>query len=120
MNDLAAPAPAEDFSIANWNSHRTEWRRMTNTCYAVTNRRAIVWTIELNSDAMRVQALGRPLLKNLMRVERPDGSGHLRFSDEPPDLEFGYYHRFMFAHIREVRRVELLVRNNLLMSEPIA
>jgi hypothetical protein len=93
---------------------------MANTCYAVTNRRAIVWTPELNSDAMRVQALGRPLLKNLVRVERPDGSGHLQFSDEPPDLEFGYYHRFMFAHIREVRRVEQIVRNNLMMSEPIA
>jgi hypothetical protein len=106
--------------IANWNGSRVERRRLRNTCYAVTDRRAIVWTPESKCDAIRIQALGRPLVKNLMRVERPDGSGHLEFSGVPEDLEFGYYHRFRFAHIPEVRRVEQIVRKSLMTNDPIA
>jgi hypothetical protein len=105
---------------ANWNNRRKERRRQMGTCYAVTDRRAIVWAPELDGRAIRAQAMRRPLVKNLVRIERPDGSGHLGFSDEPVALAFGYYHQFAFAHIPDVRRVEQIVRNNLITSEPIA
>jgi hypothetical protein len=93
--------------IAGWIGRLTERRRLVNTCYAITDRRVIMWTPEPRGDAVRVQALGRGQIKSLVRIERPDGSGHLEF-----------YGRFKFTYVPEVRRVEQIVRSNLMTSEP--
>jgi hypothetical protein len=106
--------------IAGWNGRRTHRRQMTNTCYAVSDRRVIIWVPELKGDAIRVQALERGQFRHLIRTERPDGSGTLEFSAAPRDADFGYYHRFMLANIPEVRRVEQIVRNNLMMRDQTA
>ena len=53
-----------------------------------------------------------------MRIERPDGSGTLEFTRTLND--FDYYFHFKFEHIPEVRRVEQIVRNNLMTNEPNA
>jgi hypothetical protein len=104
--------------IASWNGRRTLRRQMTNTLYAATDRRVILWAPEPKDDAIRVQALGRGQFKNLARIERPDGSGTLEFYGTRADVDFGYYHSFRFAGVPDVRRVEQIVRNNLMTSEP--
>jgi hypothetical protein len=106
--------------IAGWNGRRTHRRQMSNTCYAISDRRVIIWVPELKGDAIRVQALERGQFKYLIRTERPDGSGTLEFSAAPRDADFGYYHRFTLANIPEVRRVEQIVRNNLMTRDQIA
>ena len=93
--------------VTGWIGRRTERRRLVNTCYGITDRRVIMWAPESKGDAVRVQAVGRGQVKNLVRIERPDGSGHLEF-----------YGRFKFTHVPEVRRVEQIVRSNLLTSDP--
>jgi hypothetical protein len=103
--------------FASWKQRRTERRRMANSCYAVTDRRAIRWTPEPDGKATRIQALARGQFRNLSRVESPDGSGHLEFSGTQDDNSFGYFDRFKFAHVREVRRVEQIVRSNLITSD---
>jgi hypothetical protein len=94
MSEVSAAAHAMDLSFAATNELddclSDELRARVK--YAVTDRRAIMWTLQANSDAIRAQALGQPLVKNLIRVERPDGCRHLEFSSAPEDLELGYFH----------------------------
>ena len=106
--------------IAGWNGRRTRRRQLKNACYAITDRRVVIWIPEPKGDAIRVQALRRGQFGNVVRIERPDGSGTLQFSGAPGDLDFGYYQRCMLANIPDVRRVEQIVRNNLMTSEPVA
>jgi len=93
-----------------WRSRLRERRRKANGCCAVTDRRVIVWAPETKGDAIRVQALARGQFRNVVRVERPDGSGNLEFCSDS-------HHCFTFEHVPEVRRVEQIVRNNLIASE---
>jgi len=104
--------------IAAWNNRWSERRRLSNVCYAITDRRAIVWAPEPKGDAIRVQVVARGQLRNLVRVERPDGSGSLEFSGEG-DYVAVHWPPFGFMHIPEVRRVEQIIRNNLIMSEQV-
>jgi hypothetical protein len=96
-----------------WNTRSTARRRMIRTCYAVTDRRAITWAPEPKGDAVRVETLARGEVRKLVRIERPDGSGTLQLAGTGPDIEFGFYDYFSFAHISQVRRVEQIVRSNL-------
>src|SRR5262249_847642 len=103
-------------TLANWNNRRVQRRRQENVCYAVTDRRAVMWIPEPKSDAVRVLSVPGGQIKNLERVERPDGSGNLEFpwprhSRQLPWKPYG------FEHIPDVRRVEQIVRNNLLRDE---
>jgi len=102
--------------IAAWNSRRTERRRYRDTCYAITDRRAIVWSPEPKGAAIRVQTISRGQVRNLVRIERPDGSGSLELYAERDNVDFEW-HPFGFKHIPEVRRVEQIIRNNLIKSE---
>jgi hypothetical protein len=104
---------------AGWNGRRKHRRQMANTYYAITDRRVIIWVPEPTGDAVRVQALERGEFKHLVRIERTDGSGSLEFSAAPRDADFGYYHRFMLANIPAVRRVEQIVRNNLMTRDQV-
>ncbi|MFI5460066.1 MAG: hypothetical protein ACHRXM_32000 [Isosphaerales bacterium] len=99
-----------------WRSRVREHRRKANVCYAITDRRAIIWAPEPKGDAIRVQAVARGQVKNVVRLERPDGSGSLEFSGDRGDFAFAWP-PFGFKHIPEVRRVEQIIRNNLIKSE---
>jgi hypothetical protein len=98
-----------------WNS-RVELHRKANVCYAITDRRAIVWLPEPQPDAVRVISLRRGRIKSVERVERSDGSGNLEFSW--PRIHHSSWRLSGFEHIPEVRRVEQIVRNNLMQDEP--
>jgi hypothetical protein len=91
--------------LSNSIARRREWRRLGQVCYAITDRRAISWIPQPLSKAVRVEALGRGSCSHLVRIETPDGSGN---------LELG---RISFDHIPEVRRVEQIVRSNLMTNE---
>jgi hypothetical protein len=97
-----------------WGS-RVELRRKANVCYAITDRRAIVWLPEPQPDAVRVISLRRGRIKSVERVERGDGSGNLEFSW--PRIHHSHWRLSGFEHIPEVRRVEQIVRNNLMQDE---
>jgi hypothetical protein len=86
--------------------------RQANTLYAVTDRRAISWVPEAKDDAVRVHSLGQGRIKDVSRVEKPDGTGTLEFTLTPQTLEYPA-HKEEFKYIPEVRRVEQLVRNHL-------
>jgi len=102
--------------IAAWRNRWTERRRLSNVCYAITDRRAIIWAPEPKGDAIRVQTVARGQVKNVVRLERPDGSGSLEFSGDGDHVAV-HWHPFGFMHIPEVRRVEQIIRNNLIKSE---
>jgi hypothetical protein len=106
--------------IANWASRRREVRRTSNILYAVTDRRAFVWIPERKGDAIRITTVQRGQIMTVERVQRPDGSGSLFFSTGrghlSPDESFDW-HDFGFKDIHDVRRVEQIVRNNLVSTE---
>jgi hypothetical protein len=106
-------------SIANWRTRKRAFRRKANFLYAVTDRRAIAWTPEPKGDAIRIRTLEGGQIHNLERVQRPDGSGDLFFSTgsrEVPLEDFAW-NPFGFTDIHGVRRVEQIVRNNLVSIE---
>jgi len=105
--------------IAAWRNRWSERRRLSNVCYAITNRRAIVWAPEPKGDAIRVHTVPRGQVRKLVRIECPNGSGSLEFSGEWENIDFEW-HPFGFKHIPEVRRVEQIIRNNLITSEQFA
>jgi hypothetical protein len=102
--------------IASGISGWVEQHRMSNACYAVTDRRAISWVPEPKTDAVRILCLRPGQIEGVVRVERPDGSGSLEMSYSK---DSGPYHWpiYKFEHIAQVRRVEQIVRNNLMRSE---
>jgi hypothetical protein len=106
--------------IAYWSSRRREFRRRSNILYAVTDRRAIIWIRERKSDAIRIKTVQRSQIMTVERVQRPDGSGNLFFSTGRGHLSAEYefdWHGFGFLDIHDVRRVEQIVRNNLVSIE---
>jgi hypothetical protein len=102
--------------LANLFSRRVARSRMTRVCYALTDRRAIIWVPEPRSDATRVYTILRGRIKSLVRVERPDGTGDLEFSvtDSFPDF---HWYPLAFKRVADVRRVEQIVRNNLIRAD---
>jgi hypothetical protein len=102
-------------TIASWFLRRVGRLRMSHFCYAVTDRRAIIWSPSRNG-ALRVVSLPRGRVKSLARVEHPDGSGNLEFNG-PNYSEYNPWYECAFQHIPEVRRVEQIVRHNLMKDE---
>jgi hypothetical protein len=108
--------------IGKWRSRVKEHDRASRALYAITDRRAIIWAPEAMGSAVRVRTIPRGEIYNLVRVEEPDGSGSVLFSntkDETREIDVQWY-PFGFRHVPEVRRVELLVRNNLMGSERVS
>jgi hypothetical protein len=106
--------------IANWLSRRNEFRRKSNIVYAVTDRRAIIWKPELHGDAVRIKTIERGEIKSVERVQRPDGSGNLYLKTETAQVLTDYdfdWNSLGFRDIHDVRRVEQVVRNNLVSTE---
>ena len=88
--------------------------RGTGVSYAVADRRVIIWTPEPSSDGIRIFTMPGAQIQNIVRVQRPDGSGDLEFSDSPKMNCHYYWGGPGFKHIPEVRRVEQIIRNNLM------
>jgi hypothetical protein len=93
------------------------WRRGKRTCYALTDRRAIVWQPGL-WRSVHVRSYRPEQLKQMSRVERSDGSGDLIFEqrhgrDSDGDRTTTSYG---FLGIERVREVEDLIEKNLLES----
>jgi hypothetical protein len=91
--------------------------RQVMTFYAVTDRRAIAWIPEPR-NAIRVHSLTRGRIHDVSRVEKPDGSGTLEFTF--PTRDMAYTWKEEYKHIPEVRRVEQIVRNNLILAESVS
>jgi hypothetical protein len=92
------------------------WRQARRTCYALTNRRAIIWQAG-TFGAVSVRSYGPEALGQLHRTEYADGSGDLVFevvvsvrNRTATTIRHG------FLAIRDVREIEELVRRVLLPS----
>jgi hypothetical protein len=100
----------------HWINRRVEMRRMSKTCYAVTDRRAILWVPDTKTEAVRVLSVFRGEIESVVRAELPDGSGNLEISVSHY-VGYSPWHPFGFRHVPDVRRVEQIVRNNLVTKE---
>ena len=100
-------------TLYGWSKRRHERRRLSNLYSAVTDRRAIIWVLEAKDDAVRMISVMKGQIDGAVRVERPDGSGTIELSCS---VYVGHWdlHPFGFRHVRDVRRVEQVVRNNLI------
>lgn len=86
-------------------------RKAGMTLYAVTDRRALI--IDLSGSTKKVTAYGPAEIKNIERVEKADGSGHLYFRTEfTTDSDKNTISRKVgFLGIPEVRTVEMYIRD---------
>jgi hypothetical protein len=100
--------------IAGLIGGRNALRHMARISYAVTDRRIIFWIPVPHSDNIRIFTMSGASIQNIVRVQRPDGSGDLEFSATVPLVSYQYYNGLGFKHIPEVRRVEQIIRNNLM------
>jgi hypothetical protein len=106
------------FAIGGHVAQRFARTRQRDTCYAVTDRRAIAWIPDAKSEGTRVLSLPRGHIRTVVRVERPDGSGSLELTL----VHYSPYHEFQqegFKSIPDVRRVEHVVRNHLTAPDTI-
>jgi len=90
-------------------------RAAQKTCYALTDRRAIIW--EPRVGGVRVRSYRPEQLSQLSRCERSDGSGDLIFEEISTIYGNGrrlHYGRSGFVAIDRVREIEMLVRKTLL------
>ena len=101
------------FTVASLASTARARRLRSRRIYAVTDRRAILWTPVAGSDAVTVHAYPRGSIKpgQIERTQFPDGSGTLA-------LQGGYSAHGNFEGIADVRRVEELVRRFLIAPDP--
>lgn len=94
------------------------WRKAKRTCYAVTDRRAIIRDPGL-SRGVTVRSFRPDQLRRIVRTERADGSGDLIF--EGPPQHYGQHRRSFgrpgFFGISNVREVEQLIQQRLLDTE---
>jgi hypothetical protein len=103
-------------TIGGWVAGRFQRSNKARIYYAVTDRRAITWIPEPRADAVRVRSVPRGQFKDVVRVERPDGSGSLEFSYYDHVSMMHWQHEG-FQHIHEVRRVEQIIRNYLMTTD---
>jgi hypothetical protein len=91
-------------------------RSAKRTCYAVTDRRAILWRVGW-SGAVEVRSYGPNELTRIRRIEYPDGVGDLVFEElitVGRDGDRTGTTRHGFLAIDGVREVEELIRRALL------
>jgi hypothetical protein len=115
MNDVSVPAHADNFSLANTNELEdglNDDLRSRVKCELEPGER-LLWAARCDTSP---EPWGAGFY--VVCIERPAGSGTLEFYGTRADVDFGYYHSFRFAGVPDVRRVEQIVRNNLMTSEP--
>jgi len=93
--------------------------RSRRTCYALTDRRAVVWRPAPGAEGLEVRSFRPAEFNTLFRIDHGDGSGDLIFHEitvaagvKPQPVRQG------FLGIRQVRQVEALVRKTLLEPPP--
>jgi hypothetical protein len=92
--------------------------RSKRTCYAITDRRAIVQGAGFGG-AIETRSFEPAALDNIRRIEYPAGDGDLVFEETITDREGQRGRtRIGFVGIAEVRTVEDLLRKTLLMIRP--
>ncbi len=98
--------------LVNRVNHRAQRGRLSRTLYALTDRRAIVWTPEPSSEAVKVMTFPRGRVSGVHRREFPDGSGDVLFRATGDNAEFGaeFWSFTGFLGVADVRRVEEQVR----------
>jgi hypothetical protein len=84
-------------------------------CYALTDRRAIVWIPRTGSRAVEVHSFARGRIKDVHRAEYPDGSGDVILTLQEP--RYDEVQSGSFLGVAEVRRVEDLVRRVLIAHD---
>jgi hypothetical protein len=89
--------------------------RTRRTCYALTNRRAIVWRPTQGTNGLEVRSFWPADLNTVYRIDRGDGEGDVVFHEvtivvggNPQAIRQG------FLGVRHVRHVEGLLRQTLL------
>ncbi len=100
------------FCISYWFSDRTEFAKMANQCYALTDRRAIIWRRDPRTGGVEVFQFTPDKIRDVHRVEFPDGHGDVVFR-LPQNAIYGQ-HPGAFQGVADVRLVEGMVRRVLL------
>lgn len=90
------------------------YRMARQTCYALTDRRAITWNAN-PFGGVRVRSFTPQALARIARNERADGSGDLIFEEYATRDRHGHRRvtAFGFMNIRDVHAVEDLLRKTL-------
>jgi hypothetical protein len=107
------------FSAGVWASlerSRKERRERSRNMFALTDRRAIIWR-GVHAEGTEVHSYGPENVLRVYRVEYPDGTGDLNFT-----LRHGREsyrdHSPTFTRIRDVRRVEEIAKQILVVDLP--
>ena len=105
--------------LASLSTRRSERFRRVGTLYALTERRAIIWSPEPFSEAVKIVTIPRGSVSGVHRVEYPDGSGDVLFQAKGQGFQLGAesWGQTGFRGVAEVRRVEEQVRRTLIASE---
>jgi hypothetical protein len=96
-----------------------EHARVRRICYALTNRRAIVWRPAQGTKGLEVRSFWPADLNTVYRIDRGDGSGDVVFHEVTTAL--GPRHQTFrqgFLGVWHVRHVEELLRQTLLQPPP--
>jgi hypothetical protein len=98
-------------------SYRLDQERRTGRMYALSDRRAIMWTPAHEKGGVHVITIRRGQLLQVMRLDFADGSGHATFRTDPPTFftPHGAVVPIGFYDIPEVRYVADLVRRTLIV-----
>jgi hypothetical protein len=102
-------------TLGGWISEGLGRALVKRRCYALTDRRAIVWNLRSGSRAVEVHSFHRGRVKDVRRVEYPDGSGDVIFALN--EARYDEVESGRFVGVAEVRRVEDLVRKVLIVLD---
>jgi hypothetical protein len=101
--------------FAGWQSRRYERKRASETLYALTDHRAIIWRPSHRRGGVEIHSILRGTFAKIHRIEYEDGRGDVIFSySRLGDDEIVVWGPLGFEGIAEVRRVEDLLRSTLL------
>jgi hypothetical protein len=92
-----------------------ERRKVTRESYALTDRRALIWTPGETRKSVNFFSHDVGHFDRVHRVERPDGSGVLNFSNSRGRRNPGPN---AFREVADVKRVEALARQYLIQETP--
>jgi hypothetical protein len=96
---------------------QAHFSRRSNVLYAVSDRRILFWIPEKREGKIRIISIYEKELSGVSRSEGPDDSGDLIFSlrdGSYPNYVGTLWFQSSFLGVPEVRRVERIVRQNLI------
>lgn len=100
-------------AVASWLSNLAEGGAARGSMYALTNRRALIRKPRRGTRATEVHTIKAGTVRNIHRVEYPDGSGDVILTVDSQD----WMTPTAFEGVAEVRRIEDLARRVLLHSD---